>query len=158
AVEADLSQGIANLAAVLAARLLYCKQRHRDRVVSLGMIRIGYLVVGWLDLSDQLLRSRNVGGRRAAVVRGVEHAIHGIAAQFDILRQRNAVAAETWQRHVHRRELLRDQRAFSVARPFDEHLSGTCFDASKLRREVQIASRVTFLRDDLESKLVCSRL
>src|SRR5262249_36498184 len=109
AVKADLSQGITNLAAVLAACLLYRKQRHRDRVIRLGMIRISYLIVGLLDLGDQLLRLRNVGGRRAAVVRGIEHAIHGIAAQFDILRQRNAVATETRQRHVHLGELLRDR-------------------------------------------------
>src|SRR5262245_650121 len=63
AVEADLSQGIANLAAVFATRLLYCKQRHRDRVIGLGMIRVSYLVVGLLDFGDQLLRRRNAGGR-----------------------------------------------------------------------------------------------
>ena len=48
------------------------------------MIRVSHLAIGLLDLGDQLLRLRNVGGRRAAIVRSVEHAIHGIAAQLDI--------------------------------------------------------------------------
>ena len=146
-----LLKRIANLAAVFAAGLFDCQQRHRDRVIGLGVIGVGNLAVCLLNLADEFLRGRNVRGGRAAVVGHVEHAIDRIAAEFDIFRQRDAVAAKARQRHVHLHELLGDQRALGVARPFDQHLSGTGFDAPELSGKVQIAARIALLSDDFEA-------
>ena len=87
----------------------------------------------------------------------VEHAVDRVAAELDVFRYRDAVAAESRQRHVHLHELLSDQRTFGVARPFDQHLRGAGLDAAELRGEVEIATCVAFFCDDFEAVLLSRR-
>ena len=125
-----------------------------NRVIGLGVIGVGYLAIGLLEFGDEGLRRGNVGGSRAAVVGHVEHAVDGVAAEVDVFRDGDAVAAETRHRHVHLHELLGDQRAFRVSRPFDQRLRRTGFDAAELGGEIEIATRVAFLVDDLDAVFV----
>ena len=115
------------------------------------MISVGNLPVCLLNLADELLRRRDVCGGRAAIVRHIEHTVDRITAEFDILRQRDAVAPKARQRHIHLNELLGDERTLGVARPFDQHLSGAGFDAPELSGKVQIAARIALLSDDFET-------
>ena len=69
AIETHLAQGVSDLAAVLAASLFNCQQRQGDRIVGLSVISVSNLAIGLLNLADELLRGRNVGGGRAAIVK-----------------------------------------------------------------------------------------
>ena len=105
----------------------------------------------------KVLRGRDIRSGRAAVVGHVEHAVDRVAAELDVFRHRDTVAAESRQRHVHLHELLGDQRTFGVARPLDQHLRGAGLDTAELRGEVEIAARVAFFGNDFQTVFLSRR-
>ena len=87
----------------------------------------------------------------------VEHPVDRIAAEFDIFRHRDAVTAESRQRHVHLDELLSDERTLGVARPLDQCLRRAGLDAAELRGEVEIATRIAFFMRRFQNRISVRR-
>src|SRR5579883_837477 len=115
ALEAYISERIANCGFVLAAGFLNGEQCYGDRIISLSVIGIRKGAIGLLELFDEHLRSGDIASGSAAVMSHVEDAVHRLASELDIFRDRNPVRTEARHGHAELLELLGDERPFGIA-------------------------------------------
>src|SRR3954452_5843298 len=85
---------------------------------------------------------------------GIDDAVGGVLGKIEKCRRGDAAGTEPRQTPSHLFDLAMDERAFRVARPFDERVRIGRADPGQLPGEVEIAAGISLLGRDAHAVLL----